>query len=677
MSDIFSKVSVGKRDTASSLEMQRITKLPVVPTLSAEEIDAFCMEHVQANYYEAGFRLLHTQASAVLAYIMFGGVFGPIGVGWGKTLITLMIADLAPEMYNVERSMLFVPPQVYSQLTRTDIPWARKRVGLSVPFIYVGGRSLAERRSIASSKKRGCYVLPYSYLSTRDAEEMLNQIKPQLLILDEVHNVKNRKAARTKRLMQYMDANQPQLVGLSGTITSKSIKDYHHLIAHALGDWAPLPLSPSQAEQWAAVLDANADPNEAQTGDLTPLVNWARYRFPEESFPEGRPGYRRAYNLRLTSAPGVVATGDAEIGVSLTLVNEPVKDRQQVEGWEQCDRLIKDVIELWRAPNGDEIEYGFHQWRHLYELSSGFYYDLRWPDVEQIVERRKLSTDEAESYLEIAKEHHLARQQYHRDLRRFLEYGNHRRGMDTPLLVANDMALHGDINVWPEVYESWRAAKDLEFEGMPERYSIAVEVCPYKIDAAVRWAEHHKHGGLNWYHHDHVGRWTYRLMKEAGLDVMWCPAEGMRKGSNATILDPANKNKIVIASMGGHGTGKNLQHFQQQLFTQFPRQAPLAEQVLGRTHRTGQLADELIVNTLNTLPFDHQNMAACLNDALYQHQTVGARQKLIYASYDPVPEVFPPDFLRERGFIDMQHLDDDAKALMEEKFGKPRPFEGI
>jgi len=62
-------------------------------------------------------------------------------------------------------------------------------------------------------------------------------------------------------------------------------------------------------------------------------------------------------------------------------------------------------------------------------------------------------------------------------------------------------------------------------------------------------------------------------------------------------------------------------------------------------------------------------MWACLIDALYIHQTTGSRQKLIYASYDPMPQRFPEDFLRERGFADVAQLDREAQERLEEKFG--------
>lgn len=698
MADPFRNIRAQQgRDTADSLEIQRIVSLPLVAQPDEGVIEAFCAEEVQARYFEEGFRLFPTQVGAVLAWDLYAGLFAPIGVGWGKTLITLMIANRAYLRGESERSILFVPSQVYEQLTKTDIPWARKRVGLSVPFHLMAGRGLDARRHIAASGRRGCYILPYTLLSTRDSEALLSGdhsnpppnkpaidgIRPDLLILDEAHSVKNPKAARTRRLRRYIHAYQPRLVALSGTITSKSINEYHHLISQALRDLCPLPQSTELANNWSYILDPERPsagpgvrgpgPGASKTGPLVPLVHWARRHFPDEEIPEGVPGFRKAYRLRLTSTPGVVATGDMEIGVSLTLNNQPVPKYRSHPGWLLLEKLMKEVDELWRTPSGDEIEEGFHKWRYQYELTTGFYYRLRWPHTDEL-ERKGLSEHEAMVYLERAQEHHEAQQNYHRRLRRWLDYSG-RPGLDTPLLVGASMSRHGANDVGHELYDFWRPMKDLEFAGMPERISEPVRVCDYKIQHTVTWAEQlmrttkGEQGALIWLHHDEPGRWLAGALEEAGLPVLWCPSESIRPGSNAAILDPENAKRIVVANMGGHATGKNLQHFQHQLFLQFPRKADLLEQALGRTHRNGQQADELEPVTINTTDFDHQNMWACLIDSLYIHQTTGARQKAIYASYNPLPRRFPEDFLRERGFTDIAQLDREARARLEEKFG--------
>ena len=664
-----------QRDTADSLEIDRIVALPISETVDDAVVEAFCKQEVRPEYYDQGFRLFPSQVGAVLAYDIHGGAFLPIGVGWGKTLISLMIANRAWKRGESKRSMLVVPSQVYTQLIKTDIPQARKWVGLDVPFHYLGGRDAKTRRRMASSSLEGCYIMPYSLLSTKDAEDTLQAIGADLLILDEAHNVKNPKAARTTRLRRYMTAAQPALVALSGTITSKSIRDYHHLISVALKRTCPLPLSDSLATNWSYVLDPEKigmgqgeSGKHGKTGPLMPLVNWARQNFPMEEIPVGVPGFRKAYKLRLTHSPGVVSTGDAQIGTSLTIRNEPVEGFQEHPDFPTLKGLMRRVDEEWITPSGDEIEHGFHKWRFLNELTAGFYYKLRWPTLEELG-NKGLDEATATDYLKRAKKHHEARQEYSSNLRRWIQYRG-RPGLDTPLLVANNMSNHGARDVGKQLFELYTEMKSLVFEGMPERISEPIRICDYKIQASVEWAKQlakKKRGGIIWYHHNEVGKWLVEELKAAGLDALWCPSEAQRKGSNERILDKANGNKILVASMGGHGTGKNLQHLEFQRFHQFPRQASLLEQVLGRLHRNGQLADELIPVTTNTTEFDHQNMYACLIDALYIAQTTGVRQKAVYASYDPLPKQYPWDFLRERGTFG--NVDSEAQRKLDEKFG--------
>lgn len=701
MSDAFRNTRAHQgRDTADTLEIQRIVSLPVVGQACEEVVEAFSEAELQGRYFEEGFRLFACQVGAVLAYDLYGGGFLPIGVGWGKTLVSLMIANRAHERGESQRSMLFVPSQVYDQLIQTDIQWARRRVGLSVPFHLLGGRGLDDRRRLAASGRTGCYVLPYSLLSTRDAEAMLggdhenpppnkpaiNGIRPDLIIVDEAHNVKNLDAARTQRLRRYIQAHQPALVALSGTITSKSINDYHYLISYALRHLSPLPQSETLTSNWSYVLDPERPGGDfgragsgSKTGPLTPLVAWARKHFPEEKIPAGIPGFRKAYRLRLTSAPGVVSTGDAEIGVSLTLCNHPVPKHTEHPEWQRLEELMRQVEDEWTTPSGDEIEEGFHKWRYLNELTAGFYYNLRWPTIEEL-ESKGLSPDEAKVYLALAIEHHEAHQLFSRELRRWIQYQGC-PGMDTPLLVTSNMSNHQDRDVGKRLYTLWHEARDLKFEGMPERISEPIRICDYKIQHAVRWAEQHvrstrgKAGALIWYHHRAMGVWLAEALEAAGVPSLWCPSNSVRQGMNDIVREAGegkgpNKHKVLVVAMGGHGTGKNLQHgFQHQLFAQMPRQADTFEQVLGRTHRNGQQADELNPAMMNTTEFDHQNLWACLIDSLYIHQTTGSRQKAIYASYSPLPRRFPDDFLRERGFSDMAQLDREAKARMAERFG--------
>lgn len=626
----------------------------------------------------------------------------------------------------IERSLLLVPPDVYFQLIKRDIPFVRARTPLTIPFIKLGRADAAQREMAATSGKRGCYILPYSMLSTKNASQVLNWIAPQLIIADEAHNLKNRSAAKTKRLMEYMNANHPEFVALSGTMTSKGIADYHHLIKAALRDNSPLPLTWQEAQEWGVVIDTNSCPSEEQMRPLRPLVQWGREHFPTTNFTIDVAGYRTAYQKRLESAPGVVASGDKEIGTSLVIRNTPVKAYQRLKGPDGeviekinapgGDRLlayIKQLDKLHLTPNGDEIEHAMLKFKWAYELTAGFYYELSWPKAEDVAKTRteqvrlyrsasEYTMAQAERSLVAAQDHHKALQAYHKELRDFLEEKS-RAGLDTPMLVGADMLRNGPRNVGHTLFTLWSIARSKSKDpfahlgppatvnaagqvkdpgGFPlvERVSTPISVCGYKIDAAVQWAieclkrpapEGESRGGIIWCYHKHIGRWAYVAIRKAfvaagakpeKLDdyVIFCPRG---EEANQRIADPANKEKVIVASLA-HRTGKNLQFLQRQLFLQFPRSAEWGEQAIARIHRTGQVADEVIVDTMHTLEFDYVVLSACLNDALYNHQTTGSRQKLITATYNPLPKIFPRAVLVEKG-LQPRTVIGDVKQLFE------------
>ena len=654
-----------KRTTSTSIEIDRIVGLPVISSPTSEELEEFSRREVEARHFERGFRLMPKQCEAVLAWDTYGGVFAPIPVGEGKTLVSLMIAARA-YVAGTERSMLLVPSDVFGQLVRVDIPWARQRVSLPVPFHLLGNKSQRERATIARSGRKGCYVLPHSCMSTVDSTDLLTWIAPTVVLIDEAHKFKHADSARTRRLMTYINEHEPKLVALSGTMTSKSLRDYHHLLVSSLHESAPLPLSRYLMEQWAIVLDAQADPSDAHLGPVRPLVAWAQEHFPAVKIAAHVPGFRTAYKLRLRSAPGVVSGDEDKLGVSLLFKNLPVPEPEKAPGWALLQEKIDDVEKRWISPSGDEIEWVFHAWKHLWELSGGIYYRLVWPTADELRLRRGMTEAEAVALLEMAKAHHKALQAYHVELRKWFGRG-HKAHLDTPMLVGASMAQHGPRDVGDELYSLWFYAKSLELPELPERDSVPVRVCDFKVQHAVSWAASLEKGigCILWYHHQEVGRWLAERVMEANLDGLHCPAGEL---SNLAIVNAANKDRIVIASQSAHATGKNLQHFQEQLCVQFPRQADVAQQLIGRTHRTGQEADELIVHTTRTLEFDHQNFGACLNDALYTHQTLGTPHKLIYGTYDPLPKIYPSVELRELGFQNRILSEEESRALAE-RFG--------
>ncbi|MEE8373903.1 MAG: DEAD/DEAH box helicase family protein, partial [Dehalococcoidia bacterium] len=630
-----------KRDPVAR-EIERIVNLPLIRSITPEEVEAFCKENQLVTSFNSGWRLFPQQVDALIAYDLYDGGFFPVSVGAGKTLISLMLAERAFKA-GIKRTLLLVPPQVYPQLVNRDITYARNHVPISVQFLKLGGITMKKRLQFARSGRLGCYILPYSCLSTVDSSDLLEFIKPDLIIADEAHMLRNASSARTKRIRRYIDKHEPRMVAMSGTITSKSILDYWHIISSCLHDNSPLPKSSHIVRQWGQVLDAQqagwnsadefgAECDNFRTEPVMPLVRWAQKHFPEESFPGNIRGFRKAYKFRLNTAPGVVVSAEHEIGTSLLFSNKEASTTRHTDSWAKLKVLIDKVKDDFEAPNGDEIDHAIHQFSWLYQLSAGFYNDLYWPTPERLAGERGIGELQAADLLDRAQWHHKLLQLYHSTLRKWLTRRS-KPGLDTPFLVGGDMASHGAKRVGSELFDAWRLAKDADFDGRPDRRSRPVRVCPYKIVQAADWAESmvpQGEGAVFWYFHKEIGIWLTEELKNRGLDVIHCPA-----GANDAICavgDPevgGKGDQFVVASIKAHHIGKNLYAFQHQFIVQWPRSAEIAEQMVGRLHRTGQTADELVITTNNTTDTDNLNFAACLNDSCYIHDTTGVRQKLM------------------------------------------------
>jgi hypothetical protein len=419
-------------------------------------------------------------------------------------------------------------------------------------------------------------------------------------------------------------------------------------------------------QSWGNDAGTNPEGDTFYTEPVMPLVRWAQKHFPDEDFPETIRGFRKAYKFRLNTAPGVVVSAEHEIGTSLLMRNEPATEKGS-PGMAELEELIETVRKDFIAPNGDEIDHAIHQFGWLYQLSAGFYNDLYWPAPEILAGERDISVVAAEVLLERALEHHKLLQIYHSTLRKWLG-GRAKPKLDTPFLVGSDMATHGARNVGHELYEAWISVKMADFEERPERRSRPVRVCPYKIVQAADWAQRSVpagRGAILWVHHREVGKWLVEELESRGLDVLHAPAG---KKANETLIDLDNGNKIVVASISAHSTGKNLQHFQHQFVVQWPRSAVIAEQMMGRLHRSGQEADEIVVVTSNTTDSDALNFAACLNDSCYIHDTTGVRQKLMYAAYETPPIIISPAVLKKAG-LDPKRLTGEQLQLMRDTFG--------
>lgn len=500
-------------------------------------------------------QLWPVQAAALIELATTKGALGQIAVGKGKSLITL----LAPVVLAAKRPILLVPAQLRVQTLEHVIPEMRRHWRLH----------------------EGLRVLGYSELSIAKNKDLLFELLPDLIVLDECQAVRNGTAARTKRLRAYLkEFPETQVVAVSGSIVKRSVLDYWQLALWALKpDLCPLPNTWREVSDWAAAIDADVPAEKRRApGALLRFCNDGE---------EARVGYGR----RLTETPGIVATSTNDLGVSLILARRKVRVPEKVLA------AMATMRTTWITPYGDEITEAIDLWRHMRELACGFYY--RWDPAPPA------------AWL-------TARREWKQLVRATLAFN--RKGLDSELLVARwyaEQAKKGqgvketkeNVAIW----EAWQVIKD----------SFEPNSVPYWLDDfAVRdahaWLKQYE--GIVWTEHVAFAK---ELAEYSGAPYFGAGMEASR--------DILTARGPIIASVAAHGEGKNLQQWSHNLITAPSSSGKTWEQVIGRTHRMGQLADEDYFDIWLHAAELEASFERARSDAAYIEQTTGARQKLCYA----------------------------------------------
>ena len=173
------------------------------------------------------------QALALREAWTAGGLFAPMGVGCGKTLVSLLL----PTVMGAKRPVLLVAAKLDNPGRRTEILDYCRSWRISIPTI-----------------------VRFETLSTVKSKDVLDQLNPDLLIIDESHRFKNARAARTRRLRRFLrDHPGCHVCAMTGTITKRSLHDYAHVLTWCLGAGAPVPLRQDVLEEWSFALDERLD----------------------------------------------------------------------------------------------------------------------------------------------------------------------------------------------------------------------------------------------------------------------------------------------------------------------------------------------------------------------------------------------------------------------------------
>jgi hypothetical protein len=527
-------------------------RVPLTPEEEEERIDLL------TNYLRTPggtMRLRPVQAQALFEAHDYQGLFGPIRVSGGKTLISL----LAPIVLEAQRPMLIVPAALIEK-TRME------------------ARKLAQHWRLPTF----LHIVSYQSLGRVSGAETLKTLNPDLIVCDEGHKLKNKRAAVTKRVARFMhDHPTTRMVILTGTISKRSLHDFAHLLLWSLKLRTPLPRHYNELEAWALAIDER--PN-AITPPLNPgaILKLAT----DEDVGEPMQRARTAVRRRINDTPGVVTASGEGCNVSLRVQGHVVETAKQTKA------AFERLREKWETPDGWPLSDGLAIWRHARELALGFFY--RWdprPPGEWIE----------------------ARKEWSKFCRKVLN--NNRRNLDSEFQVALACKEHPE---WygDEEYNAWIAIRDTF-----KPRTVAIPFDDTILEYCRHWAQ--KSGGLIWCEHIDFAE---RLSTCTGLPYF--AGEGL-DASGASIEDFNGTSAIL--SIEANREGRNLQRFSKNLVVSPMQQGDRWQQLLARTHRDGQDADEVICDVVLSCAEHVEAMRIMLNDAQYQEDITGDRQKLLLA----------------------------------------------
>lgn len=563
-------------------ELDRICALPILdPNWQAPD---------QTHLYRrpGGFQTLRPSQSKGLAYAsLYRGLFALMDVGAGKTLLSLLI----PLAVNAQRPLLLIPP---TQRADLRAQWQK----------YANHWRLPTRLEVKT----------YDLLSQPDATAMLQHLRPDAIICDEAHKLADRKSTRTRRFMRYMEEHsEVMFFAMSGSFSTRSVEEYAHLIACALGRNSPLPInSYTELKDFAQALDVfrntrvqlelDADDDlgfEDLIEETTSVRGQARQRLQPLCKLFRTDNVREAYRLRLISCPGVVYTPEASVNIPVEITC-----RTNVAIPASVQAALQTLAEWWVTPSGEELEDGLAYNRARRQLSGGMFYRWVWPEGKP---------DEAERlWLD-------CRAGWHRALRQWLPRSQ--IGRDSPALT--ERTAEREPRLLPgyvlEAWYKWRPLKD-----RPEPPQEAVWLDPFLVYDAVAWAQAQREPVLIWYDETAIGQAIAQVGGYRFADV----------GPEADqMLADLKQAETLVLSIKAHGTGKNLQLWKNQIVASPPANGRAWQQLIGRTRRPGQTADVIRVTYYGHTDVFAASMRNAREEARYIEQTKGTPQILNQARF--------------------------------------------
>jgi hypothetical protein len=595
-----------------SPDFDRIVSLPRrVFTWEQAERDAreLTPELVTPLGKKAGVTLRPLQGFVLQELWKHRGCYFSGSVGAGKTLTSF----LAPYVMNAERPVLVVPDNLIEKTQFEFSEYAKHWVSPQRP-------------------QRPARLVGYKELSRKTADELIERLKADFWIFDEVDVLANQEGAATRRVAADISARGVPVLAMTGTDGRFSIKDFSHFLTWALKDGAPVPLVYSELERWAAALDERKPGMNGMLDTLLPGVllelidegleasllgaGWLQGdidRVMAELTTLGRA--RMLFQRRMAETPGVIMLDDDDCNQPLTIRHFCAPESEALNAHFV---LLKTAN---TTPDYEDPRDGAPMQGH----------ELMGP-LEKMQKEDEIGCDFHNVWVPPPPEEWRdARRTFARFVRNRIEWSNTEdkpkgwRGawpLYTELMVKEAYPHHAAVAAWRAIEPTFTPN------------SVPMWLGGSVVGAAAEWAL--EAPGLVWVPHVPVGEAIAQL---TGLP--YYGAKGLTAGGSSIVrIDPS---KSAIVSVASNLRGRNLQMFCRNLIIGCRPSAKFFEQLVGRTHRYGQL-NPVLVEIMLTSGLSNYSFDMLLKEAKFVLSVRGKTQKVLRADIERT--TFPSDALR-------------------------------
>lgn len=532
-------------------ETERVCSLPVTePYIDHDYIESLwrpgAKEMIQRPKEQGGlgWKGIKPKQAQTVSEARRGGCIGLLPVGGGKT----WTAWQCIRAMGLENGLILVPK-------RSDVVGFEREVESYERFFY-------------GPPKDSYRIETYSKLQIAKSTGILDEWKPDGIVMDECDALRRADSSRTKRFRRYMDSNpHVKLALMSGSIWGEKLEEVAYLFAYALRNGSPLPRAGEHLHLWSSCVDLYGTPTEEGLQLLMQLGRTVGVDVPYDE-PNSIGGLSQdtteaiwtAISTRVQCTRGVVSTTESSVDCGLEFICEEPPVPPEVQA------AIDYVTESFETPNQEEILVeDDDRARVLKELSCGFYYRWAW-------ERTPAGTRD-DDWL-------MRRKVWNRCVREELK-DNSQVGYDSALLVFNQIAREweGGLRQTKHLaYNGWREVMDkYVYDGQRHPPKATVWVSTWLFDWVDNWVKQWSEPVIVWY------------------SATACEEELVRRGyevygagSDIDQLARSAAVRTVAASIDVCGRGKNLQAWHRGLVLQPPANGRQAEQLFGRMHRPGQ-----------------------------------------------------------------------------------------